>query len=231
MSHLKILNTFDGELAGLATITVDQSIASCTWNNHLPVPLAADEVVYVHPDQTNISNSEKYVRVIHGGGFVSVFSHVTLDGMKPEPVRVIESMPAEESISSTSELALVSKIKPTAPVKEKKSGAAAQFLGKDHTKSGVVLAVVKAYVDNNPGITLAQLKTAFPDTLLRRFGIVQEISKSVEIAKGGARYFTKESQQIKLADCIAVVCNQITAENIKPFLAEANKLGYEVVMS
>lgn len=219
----EILKKFDGELAGLNTITVDKSIGSCTWNNHLPVPISSEEVVYVHPDQSNVS--AEYVRIIHGGGFVSVFSLVTLNGLKPEPVREIVIEDEETSESSAEPLEVTTKIH----VKEKpKSGI--RFLGKDYTKSGVVLAVVKAYVEDNPGITIDDLKSAFPDSLLRRFGIVQEIKKSAEIAKGGARYFTKESQQIKLADCVAVVCNQITADNIKPFLAEANKLGYEVTV-
>ena len=102
------------------------------------------------------------------------------------------------------------------------------FDGGQHGKGPLVRAVVAKYVEDHKDITYEQLKSVFPDALLKRFGIFQQEAKAREIAGKGNRYFTKPGQVITLADCSVVVCNQFTAENIQPFLKTARGLGYEI---
>ncbi len=103
------------------------------------------------------------------------------------------------------------------------------FNGTSYNKGKLINTVVAAHVAKNKNITHDKLKDVFPDTLLKRFGIFQTVEKAREIS--GAkydRYFFKEEFQIKLKDCVIVTCNQITSENILPFLEVCAKLGYEI---
>ena len=42
------------------------------------------------------------------------------------------------------------------------------------------------------------------------------------------RYFFKPEQLIKLKDKTIAICNQWTADNIRPFLQAAKKAGYKI---
>lgn len=104
-----------------------------------------------------------------------------------------------------------------------------KFNGTSYNKGKLIHAVVVAHVAKNKNITLNKLKEAFPDTLLKRFGIFQTVENAREIS--GAkydRYFFKDEMQIKLKDAVLVTCNQITGENILPFLEAAATLGYTI---
>ena len=104
-----------------------------------------------------------------------------------------------------------------------------RYKGEHHTKGGLVHAVISEFVSKRKNISLAKLKESFPDELLQRFGVVQEIAKAKQFASGGRdRYFMQDERVIKLKDKKIVVCNQWTSENIKPFLTAARKLGFDI---
>ena len=104
-----------------------------------------------------------------------------------------------------------------------------KFQGQQYTKGGLVHAVVSAFVTKKKNIGITSLKENFPDELIQRFGVFQEISKAKQFTSGGRdRFFLKEEMLIKLKDKKIAVCNQWTAENIKPFLSAARKLGFEI---
>lgn len=103
------------------------------------------------------------------------------------------------------------------------------FNGTSYNKGKLIQAVVSAHVAKNKNITHDKLKEVFANSLLKRFGIFQTVEKAREIS--GAkydRYFFKEEFQIKLKDAVIVTCNQITAENILPFLDVCAKIGYAI---
>jgi len=102
------------------------------------------------------------------------------------------------------------------------------FNGEAYGKGPLVRAVVTQYIKDNPTVTYDELKKIFPDELLKRFGIFQDEKTAREIAKKGNRYFFKEEHVIKLTDKKIVVCNQLTFENIQPFLKVAKELGYKI---
>lgn len=103
------------------------------------------------------------------------------------------------------------------------------FNGASYNKGKLINAVVAAHVAKNKNITHDKLKDVFPDTLLKRFGIFQTVEKGRELSGPKYdRYFFKEEFQIKLKDAVIVTCNQITGENILPFLEVVAKLGYVI---
>jgi hypothetical protein len=66
MKHdLKYCIPFDGEITGLSTAKVKRGMGDLRWNKHLPVPLENEETVYIHPDQSSVS--ERYIKIIQVG--------------------------------------------------------------------------------------------------------------------------------------------------------------------
>jgi len=103
-----------------------------------------------------------------------------------------------------------------------------KFNNQEYGKGPLVRAVVEQYVSDNSPMTFKKLKEVFPDTLLKRFGIFQDVEMAKEIGGKGNRYFTKPEQTIKLKDKSIVVCNQFTFANIQPFLKVVKSLGYKI---
>jgi hypothetical protein len=63
--NLKYCIPFEGEITGLSKATVKKGMADLRWNKHLLVPLKNEEIVYIHPDQSDIS--KVYIRIIQVG--------------------------------------------------------------------------------------------------------------------------------------------------------------------
>jgi hypothetical protein len=106
--------------------------------------------------------------------------------------------------------------------------SAFEFNGESYGKGPLVLAVVRFHAEKNKGITHEQMKAAFPDTLLRGYGIFTTRAKADELCKTRKRYFVKEDQLVKLSDETIAVCNQFTGDNIGAFLNQAKLLGYTI---
>lgn len=106
--------------------------------------------------------------------------------------------------------------------------SAFKFNGNEYGKGPLVLAVLNQHVSDNKGITHDAMKRAFPDTLLRSYGIFKALKDALEISKVRKRYFLKDEQLITLSDCKIAVCNQFTSDNIVAFLDCARKLGYAI---
>jgi hypothetical protein len=102
-----------------------------------------------------------------------------------------------------------------------------KFNGQDLKKGPLVREVVRKYVEDNKP-SLKQLKDAFPDELLKRFGVWQEEDTAKSIQGARDRYFWRDDHQIKVKGKIIVVCNQWTSANIQPFLKAAKALGYKI---
>lgn len=92
----------------------------------------------------------------------------------------------------------------------------------------MVREVVRKYVEDNPKVTLMQLKDIFPDELLRRYGIFQTEAQARAISGKRDRYFLKAEHLIKLKKETIAVCSQFTFENIQPFLKVAKSIGYKI---
>lgn len=101
----------------------------------------------------------------------------------------------------------------------------------DLGKGALARSIVEKYVKDNPNTTYKKLLEVFPTTLLKRFGVVEDIEKAREISgKKYDRYFFKEEHVIKLKDKKVVVTNQWTSDNLLPLLQVAHeKLGYKIM--
>ena len=95
------------------------------------------------------------------------------------------------------------------------------------SKGRAVLAVVAGYNEAKKP-TLAQLKDAFPDALLKNYGIIKEATAARKYSSNGkTRYFVAAEDLIKTKDGKTIaVCNQFSTENVKPFIKHAKTLGF-----
>ena len=98
-----------------------------------------------------------------------------------------------------------------------------KFENQEYGKGPLVRAVVAAFVKKSPKTTLSILKKVFPDGLLHRYGVFQELKEAKKLSGTRDRYFMKPEQVIKLKDATIAVCNQWTSDNIQPFLVEAKR--------
>jgi len=95
-------------------------------------------------------------------------------------------------------------------------------------KGKLVLAVIKDYVENHPGISFEELLIAFPPD--KKFHASYAIIAKVEEIKEKARvrYFMKDVDRITLSDASVVVCNQWGISNIGAFLELCKKLDIKI---
>lgn len=102
-----------------------------------------------------------------------------------------------------------------------------KVLGETLSKGRAVRAVIAAYVEKKKP-TVAQLKSEFPDELLKNYGVIQEIGKARKYSVNGkTRYFVNKEDVIQTKDGKTIaVCNQFSTENIKPFMKHAKTLGF-----
>lgn len=115
---------------------------------------------------------------------------------------------------------------PTKPRMRDRSGY--NFNGSTYGKGPLVLAVVRFYVDENPGVDYSTLKNAFPDELLKSYGIFKKLEAAQTVSRKRKRYFLKDAQLIDVVDCQVAVCNQFTSGNISAFLNKAREIGYDI---
>lgn len=102
-----------------------------------------------------------------------------------------------------------------------------RFNGESYSKGRAVHAVITAYAEKKKP-TAAQLQSAFPDELLKNYGIVREASKARQYnVNGKTRFFVDSADLIKTKDGKSfAVCNQFSTENVKPFIKHAKSLGF-----
>jgi len=106
-----------------------------------------------------------------------------------------------------------------------------RFNGQTYGKGRLVLAVVKFFVEENPDITLDELRTKFPDRLQRGVGIIKEISLLTESAKKNRRYYDRPDEVIHLSNGnrTIVVCSQWGRLNTGDFINHVmTSFGYEI---
>ena len=102
------------------------------------------------------------------------------------------------------------------------------FEGNVYGKSRLVLAVVKAYVRDNPTIVYSNLKTIFFDQLQGSTGVIATPVEAKNRRKDPEkRFFSRET--IYLKDGTKVwVCTQWGIANIYKFIDRVKKLGYAI---
>jgi hypothetical protein len=105
------------------------------------------------------------------------------------------------------------------------------FNNQPYSKSGCVLAVLMDYVKNKQP-TFEQVKEAFPDSIVGRFGVVNKLNGeggAKELSPDRPRYFMKDDQLLKTSDGVFIaVCNQWTLQRFVDFMEAAAKVGMKI---
>ncbi len=134
--------------------------------------------------------------------------------------------------------------KPNGKKKEDEDLGPKTFTGRDNSKyrfrelhnlpkGRLVLALVRAYVEKKPNVSLSQLQEIFKSKDIQpRFGVVEDVKKAKAFSKNNVdRFFLKNEDLIKLANGSKVaVCTQWTSESIAKILklASPQPLGFRV---
>ncbi|WP_423907357.1 hypothetical protein [Candidatus Spongiihabitans sp.] len=97
-------------------------------------------------------------------------------------------------------------------------------------KSRLVLAVVKKYVEENPGISFSKLLEIFPCRLQGSLGVFVKLPCAQEIYERTShkRHFIEHDETIKLPDSVIAVCSQWGRSNIIGFLKLAEEIGHTI---
>ena len=92
------------------------------------------------------------------------------------------------------------------------------FLGNRYGKGTLVLAVIKKYLEEHPGMSLSQLSEVFTKKNTgSTFDVVVPVKKAVK-----GRFFLNAEDLVKAADKKIAVTSQWGKENIKHFIVFAN---------
>ena len=106
-----------------------------------------------------------------------------------------------------------------------------KFNNQTYNKGRLVNAVVRAYVDQNPKITFAELSVAFPKEIQGSFGVFDKTSRAEQIHNdsGRKRHYIKPNEVINLGDNeIISTCTQWGPLNTEAFIENAKKLGFDI---
>ena len=96
-------------------------------------------------------------------------------------------------------------------------------------KGPLVLAVVKAYIEKHPNITLKELQTVFPKYLQGGTGVVETYEYfKLKYADPKKRCFANNNDLINLKGEKIAVCSQWGISNINDFIEKARKLGFDI---
>jgi hypothetical protein len=111
----------------------------------------------------------------------------------------------------------------------KRDTAKISFKGVSYPKSHLVHAIFKDFLKNNPQTDFEQLTEKFPPIQGNR-PLFVKLEEALEIkAKGQARHFVKEGQELQLKDGPIAVSNQWGVGNLPRFLDHCrDTLGIEV---
>lgn len=101
------------------------------------------------------------------------------------------------------------------------------FRNKEYNKARLVNVVVKEYVEDNPLITFAEMKSIFPDSLQGSTGVFETYEKAQEIydRTGHKRHYIKPEELIKLSNSTIATSNQWGTGNISKFMDNTNRMG------
>ncbi len=103
-----------------------------------------------------------------------------------------------------------------------------RFENEVYLKNRLVLAVVKAYVRDNPKISRDELKAIFSKNLQGSIGVVEKVELAHNRLDYQVRFFVKEDEIIRLIDGDMYVCTQWGILNIPNLIKCATTLGYTI---
>ena len=146
---------------------------------------------------------------------------------------------ADHIISRTSEVEIVDPLYKSVTITEatvknptQSTGNKQSFMfnGGTYSKSVLVRMIIAKYVNDNLGISIADLLTAFPAPFMGKFGMFKELSEAQRISGNGpARYFFKPEMLIDVDGLKIAVCNQMTTDKVSLIITMTEAKGYEII--
>lgn len=140
----------------------------------------------------------------------------------------------EISLTPTSEKPIKSQepyvraiVEPTV-VSGKRDTTRFMFESNVYLKNRLVLAVVRAYLRDNPNTTREEIKTVFPKSLQGSIGVVEMTEIAEARVDYTVRFFTKPEEVLHLVDGNMYVCSQWGILNIPNFIKIAHQYGYKI---
>lgn len=122
-------------------------------------------------------------------------------------------------------------------MKSKRDLTKYQFDGQVLGKGRLVLAVVRRYVADHPGVSFEELRQAFPDELqassaLQFSPVRVVVARLSDIQPSEAkRFFLSEGETLTARNSDVAVSREWNLDNIHAFLARAKALGYEITVA
>lgn len=105
-----------------------------------------------------------------------------------------------------------------------------RFRGNVYNKTQLVLAVIKAFVEDNPNTTFEKLKEFFPDKLQGSWGVIQRPETVCRRTSEPKKRFHMDNPICLKDGSVIVVCSQWGAGlNFENFLAKCDLLGYTII--
>ena len=103
--------------------------------------------------------------------------------------------------------------------------------GVKYSKSRLVLAIVRAYLDTHPTISASDLLTVFDKSLQGSLGVIRVVDDAQKsYTDYRKRFFCKPDEIINTTTSDCVVCSQWSAANIGNIIARAKELGINITV-
>ena len=142
----------------------------------------------------------------------------------------VEKLKQERTTTVVSTLPPARNIEPfLPPPPSKRDTTRFMFESNVYLKNRLVLAVVRAYLRDNPDITCEELKTVFPKSLQGSIGVVEQAEIAQMRPDYSVRFFPKPEEVLHLTNGDMYVCSQWGILNIPNFIKIAtNHLNYRI---
>ncbi len=147
--------------------------------------------------------------------------------------RINELEKTVKALSMTlTELRMTSHGKYAAPTpsayESKRDRAQYLFNGKRYSKRALVLAGIKAYVDDHKVTSSEQFLNVFPMVIQGSLGLIRPIEEAEMYENAKVRFFFGDDEVLRFDDGIFVICKEWTAKNIGGFLQAMGNNGYKI---
>ena len=119
---------------------------------------------------------------------------------------------------------------PITPDKKTRDNSVYVYQGAEYKKGRLVHKIISDHVAAAKGkMTYEQLRTAFPESIQKRFNVFKKESETQALNSAGReRFFSKPEELIKLKNATIAVTSQWTAQSLAPFLKVAASHGHRV---
>lgn len=225
--RIDILTKYSGEYLGIVEIKLNE-INDLSLSQLEDYINQKDQILKINPDYWAEPTNPKWVGILVGGNISNSLRDKLSEGYEYKGVP-IAGMTIKRFKSPSNEIYVISdtffRFKYLS-----KDYSKFIFNGSEYNKGRLVNAVIKSYIENNPTMTYAELKTKFPDKIQGSFGVFDTKFNAEDIYQrwGHKRHYINPDEEIKLSDETIATCTQWNPENIKQFLNQANTLGLKI---